>query len=462
MKKLTCLLLALLMLVSLIGCGAKEEPAAGPVADAAAPAVDGGAAAEEEEVVVEILHYFITDSGQTMNDVFLEFEAEFLENYKKEHPNVTFNITRMNQSQAEEKIQTMAASDTLPDVFPLKGSLVNNYYENGLLYDMSAEVAASDGWNLVKQSLVDTFTRDGKVLGVPYQFAATSLVFYNEQMWKDIGYDSFPTTWEELQKAADLFKEKGITCIAMGNAKQWNFESCWFSTFGDRFTGTDWTNNIIAMNGKAAFTDPEFVEALRQFQNQIYNTNLCNPDYNALTNDISDTIYLEGNAATCVNGYWFVGKVQNLATEEVRANTKIAVLPNFPGQKGEPNTASGGAGYSLAMSSKLSGAAAKAAADYILGTAGRPYSDKYYSEYGTPGAFVYDGELDTSKFDQLALDYLEFCNTTTFVPVYDTSMDGAIISVMNTDMQELTNGTMTPEKMAADCQKALEQLIAAK
>lgn len=418
-------------------------------------------AAAEEEVVVDILHYFIPDSGQTMNDVFLEVEAEFLENYKKEHPNVTFNISRINQSQAEQKIQTMAASDTLPGVFVLKGSLVNNYYENGLLYDMTAEATASEGWDTVKQSLVDTFSRDGKILGVPYQFAASSLVFYNEAMWKEIGYDSFPTTWDELQKAADLFAEKGITCIAMGNAKQWNFESCWFSTFGDRFTGTDWTNSIIAMDGKAAFTDPEFIEALTQFQNNIYDTNLCNPDYNALTNDISDTFYLDGNAAACVNGYWFVGKVQNLATEEVYKNTKIAVLPDFEGQKGQPGTASGGAGYALAMSSKLTEAQAKAAADYILGTAGKPYSDKFYADYGTPGAFVYEGEVDTSKFDQLSLDYMEFCNTTPFVPVYDTSMDGAIISVFNPDLQELTNGTMTPEQMAADCQKALEQLIEA-
>ena len=417
-------------------------------------------ASAEEEVEVNIIHYFIEDSGETMNDVYLELEAEFLENYKIEHPNVTFNISRIQQAQAEEKLQTMAASGTLPDVFPLKGSLVNNYYANGLLYDMTDFATASEGWDTVKESLVGTFTREGKILGVPYQFAATSMVFYNEEMWKEIGYDSFPTSWEEIQKAADLFAEKGITCISMGNAKQWNFESCWFSTFADRFTGTDWTQSIIAQDGKAKFTDPEFVEALTQFQNQIVGTNLLNPDFNAIANDISDSMYLEGEAAATVEGYWFVGKVQNLATEEVYANTKIAMLPDFEGQKGESLTASGGAGYSLAMNSNLSGAAAQAAADYILGICGKPYSDKYYSEYGTPGAFKYEGELDTSKFDQITLDYLDFCNTTTFVPIYDTSMDGSIISVMNPDIQELTNGTMTPEKMAEDCQKALDLLIA--
>ena len=416
--------------------------------------------ASAEEVEVNIIHYFIEDSGETMNDVYLELEAKFLEEYAVSHPNVKFNISRIQQAQAEEKLQTMAASGTLPDVFPLKGSLVNNYYANGLVYDMTEFAEASEGWDTVKESLVGTFTRDGKILGIPYQFAATSIVFYNEEMWKEIGYDSFPTSWEEIQKAADLFAEKGITCISMGNAKQWNFESCWFSTFADRFTGTEWTQNIIAQNGKASFTDPEFIEALTQFQKQIVGTNLLNPDFNAIANDISDSMYLEGEAAATVEGYWFVGKVQNLATEEVYKNTKIAMLPDFEGQKGESLTSSGGAGYSLAMNSNLTGEAAQAAADYILGIAGKPYSDKYYSEYGTPGAFKYEGELDTSKFDQITLDYLEFCNTTTFVPIYDTSMDGSIISVMNPDIQELTNGTITPEKMAEDCQKALDLLIA--
>lgn len=417
-------------------------------------------ASAEEKVEVNIIHYFIEDSGETMNDVYLELEAKFLEEYAVSHPNVKFNISRIQQAQAEEKLQTMAASGTLPDVFPLKGSLVNNYYANGLVYDMTEFAEASEGWDTVKESLVGTFTRDGKILGIPYQFAATSIVFYNEEMWKEIGYDSFPTSWEEIQKAADLFAEKGITCISMGNAKQWNFESCWFSTFADRFTGTEWTQNIIAQNGKASFTDPEFIEALTQFQKQIVGTNLLNPDFNAIANDISDSMYLEGEAAATVEGYWFVGKVQNLATEEVYKNTKIAMLPDFEGQKGESLTSSGGAGYSLAMNSNLTGEAARAAADYILGIAGKPYSDKYYSEYGTPGAFKYEGELDTSKFDQITLDYLAFCNNTTFVPIYDTSMDGSIISVMNPDIQELTNGTITPEKMAEDCQKALDLLIA--
>ena len=417
-------------------------------------------ASAEEKVEVNIIHYFIEDSGETMNDVYLELEAKFLEEYAVSHPNVKFNISRIQQAQAEEKLQTMAASGTLPDVFPLKGSLVNNYYANDLVYDMTEFAEASEGWDTVKESLVGTFTRDGKILGIPYQFAATSIVFYNEEMWKEIGYDSFPTSWEEIQKAADLFAEKGITCISMGNAKQWNFESCWFSTFADRFTGTEWTQNIIAQNGKASFTDPEFIEALTQFQKQIVGTNLLNPDFNAIANDISDSMYLEGEAAATVEGYWFVGKVQNLATEEVYKNTKIAMLPDFEGQKGESLTSSGGAGYSLAMNFNLTGEAARAAADYILGIAGKPYSDKYYSEYGTPGAFKYEGELDTSKFDQITLDYLAFCNNTTFVPIYDTSMDGSLISVMNPDIQELTNGTITPEKMAEDCQKALDLLIA--
>lgn len=417
-------------------------------------------ASAEEEVEVNILHYFIEDSGETMNDVYLELEAKFLEEYAVSHPNVKFNISRIQQAQAEEKLQTMAASGTLPDVFPLKGSLVNNYYANDLVADMTAYATASEGWDTVKESLVGTFTRDGKILGIPYQFAPTSIVFYNEEMWKSIGYDTFPSSWDEIQKAADKFAEQGITCISMGNAKQWNFESCWFSTFADRFTGTEWTQNVIAQNGKANFTDPEFVEAAAQFQKQICGTNLLNPDFNAIANDISDTMYLEGEAAATVEGYWFVGKVQNLATEDVYKNTKIAILPDFENQKGESLTASGGAGYSLAMNSKLSGVAAQAAADYILGIAGKPYSDKYYSEYGTPGAFNYEGELDTSKFDQITLDYLDFCNTTTFVPIYDTSMDGSIISVLNPDLQELTNGTITPEKMAEDCQKALELLIA--
>ena len=64
-------------------------------------------ASAEEKVEVNIIHYFIEDSGETMNDVYLELEAKFLEEYAVSHPNVKFNISRIQQAQAEEKLQTV-------------------------------------------------------------------------------------------------------------------------------------------------------------------------------------------------------------------------------------------------------------------------------------------------------------------------------------------------------------------
>jgi raffinose/stachyose/melibiose transport system substrate-binding protein len=37
-------------------------------------------------------------------------------------------------------------------------------------------------------------------------------------------------------------------------------------------------------------------------------------------------------------------------------------------------------------------------------------------------------------------------------------MDGAVIDVMNSGLQELLNGTMTPEKLAADIQ-AVQNMV---
>ena len=58
-------------------------------------------------------------------------------------------------------------------------------------------------------------------------------------------YYAFPETWEEVFAASDYFAGLGMDTIAFGNGGQWQANSCFLSTLGDRFTGADWTKSVI-------------------------------------------------------------------------------------------------------------------------------------------------------------------------------------------------------------------------
>lgn len=393
------------------------------------------------KIVLEMLHQNTIESIETsiesrgfnhMKDLFL-----------KEHPEIELHETVLAQMDMHVKIMALAAVDDLPDLFNLKGSWVENFYANNLLADLTSYIDSK----VYRAGLCDPLIRDGKLLGVPYQFTLTSVVYWNTAMWKSIGYDHFPKTWDELVAADRLFKAKGIVTLDGGNVDRWWYESCVLSTLGDRFTGTAWTNSIIANDGKAKFTDKEFVDALRYSQQLA---GMFNKDFAAITNDQSQANYATGKAAAKFDGGWGTNYLLPNGDPEVVQNTQFAVCPAFPGAKGDP-AASAGGGWASGANSKLSGDKLRAAASFLGYTTGRELSQFMMDFNGSIGPNEVTIK-NRSSMPKLNSDFIDFLSTVKVIPVYDLQMDGAVIDVMNSGLQELLNGTITPEKLAADIQ----------
>jgi len=382
---------------------------------------------------------------------------EMLDAYVAAHPNVKFNILVITQPALDLKLQAQAAANDLPDVFMLKGSWVSNFVKNDLLLDLAPYLEKFSSKDSYKPVTLKAYTRDGKIYGLPTQVALTSFVYYNADLWKSIGYDTFPTNWDEIKAAAEKFKEKGIIPFAAGNKDKWYFESCWLSTLGDRFTGTEWTQNIIENNGKAKFTDPNFVASLK-FLQDLASSGLFNADFNSITSGQSMSLYAQGKAATMVNGYWAISSILNQASPETLKTTKMTILPPVPNQKGDPNTVSASGSWAIAVNNHLEGAKRDLAADFCLSLTGVDFSTKFAEEYGGVGACNVK-KVDVTKFDQLTQDYVALAASGIgFTPVYDIEMDGAVIQTMNTSLQELLNGVKSAQQVAEEIQAEQDRL----
>lgn len=444
---LSLLLVFLMMAVVFAGCG--QQNVAAPSGSSATPAT-----ATAENLTLNIVHQYAKEDNANSHDGTIW--NGMTDKYVADHPNVKFNVMGMNQADMATKIQAQAAADDLPDVFFLKGSWVSNFVKNNLVLDFTPYLDKSGTKDAYKPACFEPFTRDSKLYGMPIQFASTSYVYYNADLWKSIGHDTFPTDWNEIKAAAAKFKAKGIVPFAAGNKDKWFFESCWLSTLGDRFTGTDWTRNLIANNGKAKFTDPEFVSSL-QFMQDLAKGGLFNADFNSVTNTQSISLYAEGKAAATVDGYWAIASILNQASPETVKATKMTVLPAVPNGKGDASMASGGGGWAVTANGHLEGAQCDLAADYCLYMTGLDYSNKLAQNYGEIGACNVTG-VDMSKYDQLTQDYVVLVNKIKFTPIYDIQMEGAVIEVMNTSMQEMLNGAKTAQQVAQEIQAEQDKL----
>jgi len=379
-----------------------------------------------------------------------------IEKFKAENPNVTIEETMMDQADYHVKMQAQAAAGDLPDVFFLKGSWTTMFVDNEAVAPINEYLDALPFKDQYRSGIFDAVNRDGQFYGSPFQFAITSVVYYNADLWKKAGYDSFPTTWDEVFAANEKFKEMGVYTIALGNRDKWPYESCILSALGDRFTGTEWTNSIIAQDGAAKFTDQPFVDALALSQ-KLATSGVFNPDFNTITNEQAQSYFLDGKAATCIEGYWALSRLESLGTPEFLANMKLTLLPGVDGGKGSAGSTSGGCGWYLAVNSQLEGAKKDAAMALVFAITGQEFSNYLAENYGLAGACV-TGDVDVTKFPETTQDYLKLMTTAQFTPIYDILMEGSVIETMNAGLQDLLNNTVTPEALAEAIQAEQDSL----
>ena len=413
-----------------------------------------GGSEAKDGVEISLMHFATREGGRT--DIRAKAVNELLDKWVAEHPDVTLEVSELAHDDYQVKIQAMAAAGELPSVYMLKGPWIDTFKNNDLLDDISDDIKAYEHYDDWFDGIFRIATRGDEIYGVPYEAnTSTCYVYYNKQLWKDAGYDEFPTTWEEMFEANEYFKSIGVPMIGLGNKDKWPLGSCVLSTLGDRFTGSQWTQDIIANNGKAKFTDPEFVAALTLIDD-LRKAGAFNVDANMISNNVTQSLFMEGKYACEIEGSWALSAILAEATPEMIENIGIAKLPMPEGGKGNPNAASGGAGWFYAIADGLSEEERAAALDLVFSLVGIEYAEKVSGEGKEPSPFAVDYG-DVSSLPQVKQDFLTLTAGYDIIPVYDVWMSPVVIDAMNTSCQEMLNGMKTPAQVAETIQKAYEK-----
>ena len=384
---------------------------------------------------LEIMHYSTSEEseGNGGSDGFRTVLAA----WDEAHPDITLNQNVLANAEYKTQIATLAAAGDLPDVFLLQGMNTKDWAKQGLIMDLTDTIKASPYYNDYVQNYFTPFTDGDSVYGYPVLTGGTcTVVIYDKAMWKEAGYDAFPTTWEDVEKAAEYFNGQGITTVAFGNGGKWQANSDFLSTLGNRYTGPDWFLSLINKDG-AAFTDEAFVKALKETQHLFNETDIFNEDFNAVTNEDAREYYISGDAAAFIGGNWdesYIWATLKESDEEKWNNMGFAVLPQPADATEAPNSQNIGLGYAVAINSKLADDPDKLAAaiDLAQEVTGPAFAS-YVAENYALGGLTKVGDVDLSQFDQITQDFYNYSYVDTEpCEIYDSYITNAVWDVLNT------------------------------
>jgi raffinose/stachyose/melibiose transport system substrate-binding protein len=461
-KKFTtilCLLVALIMLLA--ACGGTEpevdEPQAGGETVAEEEPVAEEEAVEEEPEAEEPMEEEAAGEPVTIEWWHIQSDPgphqdawqEMADAYMAEHPNVTIDITILENEAFKQRLTTVMQSGDPPDLFQSwGGGTMNTYAEAGLMRDISPELEG--GWgDSFGAGALGVYSYQGKYYGVPWDMGMVGF-WYNTDLFAEAGIDGPPETWEEFLADVQTLKDAGITPIALGEGEQWPGHFYW-TYLAARIGGQEAFNAAASREG--AFTDEPFVQAGEELLRLIELEPFQEGFMGASHND-SEAIMGDGEAAMLLMGQWApeVMRVNSSSGEGLGDALGFFPFPAVEGGAGARTDAMGG-GNGIGV-----GADAPDEAVDFLRYLTSVENQIVLTEIGAIIPVV-EG-ADEHIEDPNMVKVFEGVNQADYFQLYyDQYLPPAVGVVINEAVQQLFAGTMTPEEVAQTIDEAYVQEV---
>ena len=404
--------------------------------DGASDGTDTTAASETTEPIT--LRVAMGSPGEAQIAVWEAAKAAF----EDANPNVTveFNF------QEDDLYQTIGLPNLLnggdaPDIyFEWAGARLQSRYEEGFAADLSDAVGGDLG-SYFKEGAFNGMLIDGKTLMVPGNADVTAVMWYNVDIFEDLGL-SIPTTWEELVEVSQTIKDAGIIPIATGNKDLWPVGN-WSSHMVSRVIGEDLYHQM--MTRAIPMDAPEIVEALG-YVAQLAETEVVNESANAIDDNEGAQLFFQGEAAMHPIGSWLV----SWAIEEAPdLNFDYFNLPAMPGDGAQDSVMAVATGYVVnAQSEHIA-----TAVDFLSLFSSPEFTAQMVDAGGTPLA---TGALDREDIDPRLLSLMELMQEAdAIVAPPDTGYDLEVADALYAAEAEVLGGVSTPAEAAAAAEAKL-------
>lgn len=315
-QRLIVLILALAMCFSLAACGGS---------DTKQPAQDGSQTGKPEsnassgEIVINFPCIWVgTDSKAA-------YLAKMVEDFNAENAgSIKVVIEEQTDYQAyRDKIRTTITTGSAPDICILDTTFdIKAYQESGKFMDLTSYLEGDWGNNFT-DGCFDAWSVDGKTYILPFESAIFPIV-YNKDILAAAGWDSFPTTYDEMFKMFDDIKAAGYSAVGqMAGDNAWT-SMLWYSLIVEAIGGKD-----VYENG---LSDPAFVEAAGVLKKMYSYT--FDGAVSATASDVNGH-FIARDTALYLNGPWWIANFYKAENNGLNEVCDVATNPVYEGGKGD-------------------------------------------------------------------------------------------------------------------------------
>ncbi|MHB8087150.1 MAG: extracellular solute-binding protein [Anaerolineaceae bacterium] len=436
-KKLSLLLsVVIISALLLAACGtpaATEAPVVATEAPVAATEAPVATEAPAEPVTISWWHITTKDPGLT------EFQ-KMADDYMAMHPNVTIELTILENEAFKTKLTTVMQSGEVPDIFQSwgQGGMIEQV-NAGLLKDITADLEGEWGDSL---GALDAFAVDGKSYGVPWDMGAVTF-WYNKDLFEQAGVE-VPTTWSEFLTACETLKAAGITPISVGEGDKWPGMHIW-AYLVSRIGGAE-AFSAAAASGDArtgSFEDEAFVQAGYELK-KLVDGGYFQEGFLGATHDDMNAAFGNGKAAMELGGQWSPS-VQKANSADLEGVKNLGMF-NFPAVEGGvglmTDIVGGGNGIAIGKDAEPE------AIDFVKYLTNLD-NQKIVASTGM-GIPVAKGAAESIADPNMVMVADAVANSTYYQLYFDQVLPSAMGSIINDAVQKIFAGTATPEEVCAE------------
>jgi len=311
------------------GGGATTAPSVASPTETPPAATEAATPTSAAPVTIEWWHITKDDPGKSL------FQG-IADAYTAANPNVTINITVLENEAFKTKLATQMQSGDPPDLFQSwGGGTMAAQADAGLLKDITADVAS---WkDTINPGALSIYQYNGKQYGIPWDMGMIGF-WYNKKLFGQAGISAPPTTWDELLSDMSKLKALGVAPIAIAGKDMWPSMHLW-TYLVLRIGGSDTLQQMIQ-------TGNWNTEACTQAGDQVLKLNALNPyqdGYRSATYDNEAAAVGNGEAAMELMGQWAPGVQVADSTSKQGLGSDLGWFP-FPAVTGGKGAATDGVG----------------------------------------------------------------------------------------------------------------------
>ncbi|GAA6208033.1 ABC transporter substrate-binding protein [Cognatishimia sp. WU-CL00825] len=244
----------------------------------------------------EVLHYW-TSGGEAKSVAVLQEEFAANGGTWTDMP-----VAGGGGDAAMTALRARVLSGNAPTAVQLKGPAIQEWYEEGVLTDISA-VAEAEGWaDVLPASIAAHMQCDGTWCAAPVNVHRIDWIWANAEILSANGI-AMPTTWDEFNAAAVKLQAAGIIPLAHGG-QAWQ-DATVFEAVALGLGGADFFQKAFVDLDKDTLTSDTMVAVFDQMRTL---RGYVDPNFSGRDWNLATAMVMNGEAAFQVMGDWAKGE----------------------------------------------------------------------------------------------------------------------------------------------------------